>query len=113
MKTALGEAYIAQKMHMAGYMPVPDPGDRAERSRNLARALLEKPLKILHKNTDGYMLFPTPDEVSQLRQMREMASETKVVKRLARKVFIPRVIAQRSSSSRRRRESRLQSRMVH
>ena len=67
---------------------MPDPGERAERSRKLAKALLEKPLKTLHMNTDGYLSIPTPDEVCQLLQMREMTNETKVVlKRLARKVL--------------------------
>ena len=105
---------MAQKLHLAGYTPVPDPGERAERSRKLVKALLEKPLKTLHMNTDGYLLIPTPDEVCQLLQMREMTNDTKVVlKKVAEKGFILSVIAQRSSSSRRRTESRLQSRMIH
>ena len=85
--TALGEAYMAHKLHLAGYTPVPDPGERAERSRKLVKALLDKPLKTLHMNTDGYLLIPTPDEVCQLLQMREMTNETGCVKRLARKVL--------------------------
>ena len=40
--TALGEAYMAQQLHLAGYTPVPDPGERAERSRIFAKALLEQ-----------------------------------------------------------------------
>ena len=41
VKTAFGEAYMAQQLHLAGYTPVPDPGERAERSRKLVKALLE------------------------------------------------------------------------
>ena len=42
VKTALSEAYMAHNMHLAGYTPLPDPGERAERSRKLVKALLEK-----------------------------------------------------------------------
>ena len=40
-------------------------------------------------NTDGYLLIPTPDEVCQLLQMREMTNETKVVLKGWRVRFYP------------------------
>ena len=40
-------------------------------------------------NTDGYLLIPTPDEVCQLLQMREMTNETKVVLKGWRERFYP------------------------
>ena len=40
-------------------------------------------------NTDGYLLIPTPDEVRQLLEMREMTDETKVVLQGWRARFYP------------------------
>ena len=42
MKAALGEANMAQSLQVAEYAPVPDPGERPERSRKLVKALLDK-----------------------------------------------------------------------
>ena len=54
---------------------MPDPGERPERSRKLVKALLEKPLKTLHVDANGYLLIPTPDEVGQTLQATELSKE--------------------------------------
>ena len=41
MTTALGEAYMARTLQVAGHAPVPDPGQIPERSRKLVKALFE------------------------------------------------------------------------
>jgi len=40
VNTALGEAYMAQKLHLAGYTPVPDPGERADKSDKLVKGFV-------------------------------------------------------------------------
>ncbi|MFM7987681.1 MAG: hypothetical protein ACKPKO_51045, partial [Candidatus Fonsibacter sp.] len=99
VQKALGEAYMVHKLHFAGYTPVPDPGERADKSRKLVKALFEKPMKTLHMNADGYLLVHTLDEVCQILHMREMTNETKALLKRWQYVFLPSVIAQRSSSS--------------
>ena len=46
--TSLGKAYMDRKIQIPGHVPVPDPGEKPERSRKCVKALLGDPLKLLH-----------------------------------------------------------------
>ena len=62
--TNLGNSYMARKMSLPGHTPVPDPGDKPERSRRLVKALLANtPLKFLSVTQDGYLIVPTEEDV--------------------------------------------------
>ena len=45
-RTELSKLYVSGKLVVPGHQPVPDPGSRPERTRKLAKAMLQKPLKI-------------------------------------------------------------------
>ena len=64
--TTLGHAYMSRKLSLPGHTPVPDPGDKPERSRKMIKALLEKPLSTLHIDANGNLLVPTEDEVRRV-----------------------------------------------
>ena len=98
VKTILGEAYMARKMQMSGHAPVPDPGDRPERSRKLVRALLEKPLKTLNIDSNGFLLIPTADEVGQTLSATHLSDEAEASLREWRERF-PRPTSQQAAPS--------------
>ena len=78
---------MARKLQVTRHAPAPDPGEIPEkRHRKLVKAVLDKPLKTLHIDANGYLLIPTPDEVGQILQMTDMANKPGFVNRLARKV---------------------------
>ena len=64
-RTELSKLYVAGKLIVPGHQPIPDPGPRPERTRKLIKALLEKPLKNLSLNSDGYLIIPTKEEIAR------------------------------------------------
>ena len=58
---------------------MPDAGERPERPRKLVKTCLDKPLKTLPIDANGYAFIPTPDEVCHIRQMTELSNETEAL----------------------------------
>ena len=62
--TKLGNSYMARKISLPGHTPVPDPGEKPERSRKLMKALLANtPLKFLSVTQEGYLIIPSEEDV--------------------------------------------------
>ena len=63
-RTEMSKLYVSGKLVVAGHQPISDPGPRPERTRKLVKALLQKPLKSLSLNSEGYLIIPTKEEIA-------------------------------------------------
>ena len=80
-RTEISKLYVSGKLVVPGHQPVPDPGSRPERTRKFVKALLQRPLKHLSLDSEGYLIIPTLEEVAKAcpatlrdEQVKEFAS---------------------------------------
>ena len=57
---------MAGKLIVPGHQPIPDPGARPERKRKFIKALLQKPVRNLSLNAEGYLIIPTQEEIAKV-----------------------------------------------
>ena len=57
---------MAGKLIVPGHQPIPDLGARPEGKRKFIKALLQKPLRNLSLNAEGYLIIPTQEEIAKV-----------------------------------------------
>ena len=57
--------YVENRLVVPGHAPAPNPGQKPERTRKMIRASLAEPLKVLSLDSEGNLIIPTVDEISQ------------------------------------------------
>ena len=65
-RTELSKLYVAGKLIVPGHQPIPDLGARPEGKRKFIKALLQKPLRNLSLNAEGYLIIPTQEEIAKV-----------------------------------------------
>ena len=64
-RTELSNLFMDKKLVVPGHQPIPDPGPLPERTHKFIKALLQKPLRTLSLNSDGYLIIPTKEEIAR------------------------------------------------
>ena len=64
-RTELSKLYVSGRLVIPGHQPVPDPGNRPERSRKVIKALLSEPLKNLSLDSEGNLIIPSQEEIAK------------------------------------------------
>ena len=67
---------MARQISLPGHTPVPDPGEKPERSRKLVKAMLSNsPLKFLSVTQEGYLIVPSEEDVHRALGGQELTPE--------------------------------------
>ena len=64
-RTELSNLFMDKKLVVPGHQPIPDPGPLPERTHKFIKALLQKPLRTLSLNSEGYLIIPTQEEIAK------------------------------------------------